>query len=151
MVGAALLIAVCGLTLAVGPAAPATPGDAKARRVVHTQTWLIKTELYAAESCFSTKSAPCLKGATHRLYGVVLGAKASVVALRKSTLSPRVRSGVERYIAALDHEVAACWELYQSALSLYIARIELALRVTWTWVAAADRAMPLIDRSAAVR
>ncbi len=106
---------------------------------------MIKTELYAAESCFATRSAPCLKGATYRLYSVVLDAKARVVALRNRTLSLRVRSGVERFVAALDHEVAASWELYESALSLYIARIEQALRVTWSWVAAADRAMPLID------
>ncbi len=140
-----MLVAVCGLSLAMVPAAPAAAGDAKARRVVHAQARMIKTELYAAESCFSTRSGPCLKGATYRLYSVVLDAKARVGALRSRALSPRVRSGVERYIAALDHQVAASWELYESALSLYIARIEQALRVTWSWVATADRAMPLID------
>ncbi len=145
MVGPAVLVAVCGLSLAMVPAAPAAAGDAKARRVVHAQARMIKTELYAAESCFSTRSGPCLKGATYRLYSVVLDAKARVGALRSRALSPRVRSGVERYIAALDHQVAASWELYESALSLYIARIEQALRVTWSWVAVADRAMPLFD------
>jgi len=108
---------------------------------------MIQTELYAVESCFSSRSAPCLKGATYRLNSVVLDARAKVVALRNRSLSPRVRSGVDRYIAALDHEVAASWELYQSALSLYIARIDQALRVMWSWVATGDRAMPLIDGS----
>ena len=140
-----MLVAVCGLALAMVPAAPAAAGDANARRVVHAQTRMIKTELYAAESCFSTRSASCLKGATYRLYSVVLDAKARVGALRSGALSPRVRSGVERYIAALGHQVAASLELYESALSLYIARIEQALRVTWSWVAVADRAMPLLD------
>jgi hypothetical protein len=140
-----VLVAVCGLSLAMVPAASAAAGDAKARRVVHAQARMIKTELYAAESCFSTRSGPCLKGATYRLYSVVLDAKARVGALRSRALSPRVRSGVERYIAALDHQVAASWELYESALSLYIARIEQALRVTWSWVAVADRAMRLFD------
>ena len=96
----------------------------------------------------STRSAPCLKGATYRLNTVVLDAKAKVVALRSCSLSARVRTGVERYIAALDHEAAASWELYQSALSLYIARIEQALRIMWSWVAAGNRAMPLIDHGA---
>lgn len=145
VVGPALLVAVCGLALAVAPAAPAAAGDARARRVVHTQARMIKTELYAAESCFSARNAPCLQGATYRLYRVVLDAKAKVVPLSHRTLSPRVRSGVERYIAALDHEMVASWELYESALSLYIARIEQALLVAWSWVAAADRAMRLID------
>ena len=145
VVGPAVLVAVCGLSLAVVPAAPAAAGDANARRVVHAQARMIKTQLYAAEACFSTRSAACVKGATYRLYSVVLDAKAKVVALRIRTLSPRVRSGVERDIAALDHQVAASWELYESALSLYIARIEQALQVAWSWVTAADRAMPLID------
>ena len=145
VVGPAVLAAVCVLALAVVPAAPAAADDAKARRVVQTQSRMIKTELYAAESCFSARNAPCLQGATYRLYRVVLDARAKVVPLRKRTLSPRVRSGIERYIAALDHEIAASWELYESALSRYIARIEQALLVIWGWVAAADRAMPLID------
>ena len=145
VVGSAALVAFCGLALAVVSAAPAAAGDAQARRVVHAHARMIKTELNGAESCFATRSAPCLKAATYRVYSVVLDAQAKVVALRNRALSPRVRSGVERYIAALDHEVVASWELYESALSLYIAQIEQALRVTWSWVAAADRAMQLID------
>ena len=63
----------------------------------------------------------------------------------QSRSEPESRSGLERYIAALDHEMVASRELYESALSLYIARIEQALRVMWSWVAVADRAMQLID------
>jgi hypothetical protein len=145
VVGFAVVVSVCGLALAVAQAAPATAGDAEARRVVQTQASAVKTQFGSAQSCFWANSAPCLHSATYRLHSVVLGAKANVVALlRARHLSTRVRSGVERYIAALQHEVWASWELYQAAMSLHISRINSALGSMRYWIAVADRGMWLI-------
>jgi hypothetical protein len=139
-----LVVLACGVALAVGQAAPAAVGDAEARRIVQTQASAVNAQFGWAESCFTARSVPCLRSATYSLYSFVLGAKAKVVALRTRPLSPRVRSGVGRYIRALDRQVWASYELYQAALSLYVPRINQALTNMRYALADADRAIALI-------
>ena len=73
------------------------------------------------------RSATCVKNSTFALYAVAVQARADVGALLRHTLSPKIRIGVERYVASLDLQVRLSFQLYQAGLSLYIARIDQAL------------------------
>jgi hypothetical protein len=42
-------------------------------------------------------------------------------------LSPRIRTGIQRYVATLDLQVRLSFQLYQAGLSRYIVRIEQAM------------------------
>jgi hypothetical protein len=66
------------------------------------------------------------------------------VALRARRLKPRVRSGIESYIRALDLEVRFGHELYQAALSRYINPIKEAFARMRYALAVADQAITFI-------
>lgn len=96
--------------------------------MVREEASAVWTQFGRAESCFVQRSAPCVTSSTFTLYSVAVQARASVGGLLTRPLSPRVRTGVQRYVATLDLEVRLSFQLYQAGLSRYIVRIEQALR-----------------------
>ena len=122
-----LLALSCLAALATGQSALAARGDAGARRVVRTQSTTVWAQYGRAESCFAQRSAPCVSSSTFMLYAAAVQARSSVGALLSRPLSATVRTGVQRYAAALDMQVRLSFQLYQAGLSRYIARIEQAM------------------------
>jgi hypothetical protein len=112
--------------------------------VVREQAAAVLTQFGRAESCFAQRSAPCVKNATFTLYAVAVQARANVGALLIRTLSPRIRTGVARYVATLDMQVRLSYQLYQAGLSLYIARIDQALMNMRSSFRDADPAVALV-------
>jgi hypothetical protein len=143
--GTWLVVLACGVTLSVGSAASAAVGDTEARRVLQRQASAIKAQFAMVQPCVTARSEPCLRSATYRLYAVVLVAKGNVVALRARHLSPRVRSGVEGYLRALDHETWASYTLYQAAVSRDVSRLNHALTNMRLAFAVAGQAMARIN------
>jgi hypothetical protein len=88
---------------------------------------------------------------TFTLYAVAVQARANVGALLARTLSQTIRTGVQRYVAALDMQVRLSFQLYQAGLSRYIARIDQALTNMRSSFRDADPAVALVLASTSVR
>jgi len=116
----------CAALLLVGHPARAARGDAGARRVVRAQATVVRTQFGRAESCFAQRSATCVANSTFALYADALDARTKVGTLLTHSLSTTIRTGVERYVAALDIQVRLSFQLYQAGLSRYIPRIDQA-------------------------
>src|SRR4029078_5296498 len=105
-------------------------GDAGALRVVRAQATVVRTQFGRAESCFAQRSATCVANSTCARYADALDARAKVGTLLAHSLSTTIRTGVERYVAALDIQVRLSFQLYQAGVALYIPRRAHALMTT---------------------
>jgi hypothetical protein len=140
----------CAALLLVGHPARAARGDGGARRVVRAQATVVRTQFGRAESCFAQRSATCVANSTFALYADALDARAKVGTLLSHSLSTTIRTGVERYVAALDIQVRLSFQLYQAGLSRYIPRIDQALMTMRASFRDADPAVAFVLSATAV-
>ena len=139
-----LAVLVCGMALAVPHGAAAASDDAVARRVMQTQASTLRAQFGTVQSCFTANSAPCLRSTAYGLYSVAVHARIRVVALRVQTLSPRVRSGVDLYVRALDLQAQSGYDLSRAAASRDIIRINQAMLRVRHAFAVGNQAMALV-------